>query len=232
MLRILTALGFSAALLLGAQPASFDILIRNGQVLDGSGGPAVRADLGIAGDRIRAIGSLAGATAKITIDAVGRYVTPGFIDVHSHSAGGLGSKELKQGQPVLAQGITTVLINPDGGGPTDLEPQRARFERQGIGPNVAQFIGHGAIRQAVMAMTDRDPDAAQLARMVELARAGMQAGAVGLSSGLYYAPGSYSKTEEVIAMAKATAPFGGVYASHMRDEGDYTIGVVAAVDEV
>ena len=215
-----------------AQGGPFDVLIRGGQVIDGSGAAAVRADVGITGDRIRAIGDLAGATATTTIEAAGRFVTPGFIDVHSHAGGGLGTDELKQGQPVLAQGITTVLINPDGGGPTDLAAQRARYQRQGIGPNVAQFIGHGSIRQAVMAMSDRDPDAAQLARMVEMARAGMEAGAVGLSSGLYYAPGSYSKTEEVIAMAKATAPFGGVYASHIRDEGDYSVGVVAAVDEV
>ena len=211
---------------------SFDILIRNGRILDGSGNPWYRADIGITGDRIRAMGMLASATAKTVIDAGDRYVTPGFIDVHSHSGPGLTTAELRQGQPVLAQGITTVLINPDGGGPIDLAAQRATYEKQHMGPNVGLFVPHGSIRRAVMEMSDRDPDAAQLARMVELTRAGMQAGGIGLSSGLYYAPGSYSKTAEVIAMAKATAPFGGVYASHIRDESDYNIGVVAAVDEV
>ena len=213
-------------------PGAFDILIRNGRVLDGSGNPWYRADIGITGDRIRAMGMLADATAKTVIDAGDRYVTPGFIDVHSHAGPGLASAELKQGQPVLAQGITTVLINPDGGGPTDLAAQRATYEKQHMGPNVGLFVPHGSIRNAVMGMSDRDPNAAELDRMIEMTRAGMRAGGVGLSSGLYYAPGSYSKTAEVIAMAKATAPFGGVYASHIRDEADYTIGVVGAVDEV
>jgi N-acyl-D-amino-acid deacylase len=217
---------------LAAQVPQFDILIRNGRVLDGTGNPWYRADIGITGDRIRAMGSLGNATAKTVIDAADRYVTPGFIDVHSHAGGGLASPELKHGQPLLAQGLTTVFINPDGGGPIDLAAQRAVYEKQHIGTNVAQFVPHGSIRREVMGMSDRDPNAAELARMVELSRQGMIDGAVGLSSGLYYAPGSYSKTSEVIAMAKATAPYGGVYSSHIRDEADYTIGVVAAVQEV
>jgi N-acyl-D-amino-acid deacylase len=223
----------ATSLLSSAQtPQPFDILIRNGRVLDGTGNPWYRADLGIVGDRIRAVGRLPGATAKTVIDATDRYVTPGFIDVHSHAGGGLGTQGLKHGQPLLAQGLTTVFVNPDGGGPVDLAAQRATYEQQRIGVNVAQMVPHGSIRREVMEMSDRDPDAAELARMVELTRQGMQAGGFGLSSGLYYAPGSYSKTAEVVAMAKATAPFGGVYSSHIRDESDYTIGVVAAVQEV
>ena len=213
-------------------PNSFDILIRNGRVLDGTGNPWHRADIGITGDRIRAMGSLGNATAKTVIDAADRYVTPGFIDVHSHAGSGLATEELKHGQPLLAQGLTTVFINPDGGGPIDLAAQRATYEKQHIGTNVAQFVPHGSIRREVMGMTDHDPNAGELAKMVELSRQGMIDGGVGLSSGLYYAPGSYSKTAEVIAMAKATAPYGGVYSSHIRDEADYTIGVVAAVQEV
>ena len=213
-------------------PQSFDILIRNGRVLDGTGNPWYRADIGIRGDRIAAMGALGNATAKTVIDAADRYVTPGFIDVHSHAGGGLATEELKHAQPLLAQGLTTVFVNPDGGGPVDLAAQRATYEKQRIGTNVAQFVPHGSIRREVMEMSDRDPSAAELARMVELSRKGMVDGGVGLSSGLYYAPGSYSKTAEVIAMAKATAPFGGVYSSHIRDESDYTIGVVAAVQEV
>ena len=213
-------------------PQQFDILIKNGRVLDGTGNPWYRADIGITGDRIRAMGALTGATAKVVIDAADRFVTPGFIDVHSHAGEGLATEGLKHGQPLLAQGLTTVFVNPDGGGPVDLAAQRATYEKQRIGINVGQFVPHGSIRRAVMNMSDRDPNAAELAKMVELARQGMLAGGVGLSSGLYYAPGSYSKTAEVIAMAKATAPFGGVYSSHIRDESDYTIGVVAAVQEV
>ncbi len=213
-------------------PLVFDVLIRNGRVLDGTGNPWYRADIGITGDRIRAMGALAGATAKTVIDAQDRLVTPGFIDVHSHAGPGLATTELRHGQPLLAQGLTTVFVNPDGGGPVDLAAQRATYERQHLGPNVGLFVPHGSIRQAVMGMTDHDPAAADLAKMVELTRQGMQAGGLGLSSGLYYAPGSYSKTAEVIAMAKATAPFGGVYSSHIRDEADYSIGLVAAVQEV
>ena len=227
------ALFMLAAANVSAQaPQQFDILIRNGRVLDGTGNPWYRADIGITGDRIRAMGSLGNTTAKTVIDAADRYVTPGFIDVHSHAGGGLASEALKHGQPLLAQGLTTVFVNPDGGGPIDLAAQRATYQKQRIGTNVAQFVPHGSIRREVMAMSDRDPTPAELARMAELSRQGMIDGGVGLSSGLYYAPGSYSKTAEVIAMAKATAPYGGVYSSHIRDESDYTIGVVAAVQEV
>jgi N-acyl-D-amino-acid deacylase len=223
---------FAPHALYARQTLTFDILIRNGRVLDGTGNPWYRADIGITGDRIRAMGSLGTATAKAVIDAADRFVTPGFIDVHSHSGGPLATMELRQGQALLAQGLTTVFINPDGGGPVDLAAQRATFEAQKIGPNVAQFVPHGSIRQAVMGMSDRDPNAAELAKMADLTRQGMLSGGVGLSSGLYYAPGSYSKTSEVVEMAKATAPFGGVYSSHIRDESDYNIGLVAAVQEV
>jgi N-acyl-D-amino-acid deacylase len=231
MVALLAIVGGRAVAL---QPATqaFDILIRDGRVLDGTGNPWYRADIGIRGDRIVAVGSLGGAQAATVVDARDRFVSPGFIDVHSHAGPGLLTDTLKHGQPVLAQGITTVFVNPDGGGPVTLAEQRATYEKQGVGPNVGLFVPHGSIRQQVMGMSDRDPDASDLAKMVELARQGMEAGGLGLSSGLYYAPGSYSKTAEVVALAKATAPFGGVYSSHIRDEADYSIGVVAAVDEV
>lgn len=214
------------------QPLAFDLLIRNARVYDGMGNPWMRADVGIAGDRIAAVGRLDQASAARTIDAAGLSLAPGFIDVHSHAAGGLATAELRHGQPVLAQGITTVVVNPDGGGPVDLAAQRANYTKQGIGVNVALMVPHGSIRREVMNMTDRDPSPQELARMVELTTAGMKAGAFGLSSGLYYAPGSYSKTAEVVAMARAAAEFHGVYSSHIRDESDYSVGVLAAVQEV
>jgi N-acyl-D-amino-acid deacylase len=215
-----------------AAQARFDVLIHGGQVIDGTGAPARRVDVGITGDRITAVGDLGTATAATMLDAAGKYVTPGFIDVHSHAGPGLATADLKHGRPVLAQGITTVLVNPDGGGPVDLAAQRAGYERDGIGLNVGLMVPHGSVRREVLAMSDRDPTPAELARMVALVRDGMRAGAFGLSSGLYYAPGSYSKTDEVVAMAKAAAAGGGTYSSHIRDEADYGIGVVAAVDEV
>jgi N-acyl-D-amino-acid deacylase len=212
-------------------PAPFDILIANGRVLDGSGNPWIGADIGIRNGRIVAMGQLLGGSARRTVDATGLYVTPGFIDVHSHAGPGL-SAALNHGEPLLAQGITTVMVNPDGDGPVDLGAQRLTYETRGIGVNAGLFVPHGSIRQRLLGMADRAPSASELGQMVDLVRSGMKAGAVGLSTGLYYAPGSYAKTEEVIAMALAAGQLGGVYSSHIRDEGDYGVGVVAAVDEV
>ena len=217
---------------IGAQPQpAFDVLIRGGQVIDGTGAAPRAADVGVRGGRIAAVGSLGDARAATVVDAAGQYVTPGFIDVHSHAGEGL-SEELNHGQPVLAQGITTVMVNPDGGGPVDTAAQRATYEKRGIGLNAAIFVPHGSIRRQVLGMADRAPTADELKTMLALTRAGMKAGGIGLSSGPYYAPGSYAKTDELVALARVAAEFGGVYSSHIRDESDYTIGMVAAVDEV
>jgi N-acyl-D-amino-acid deacylase len=229
MLGMLVA---AATLVVAAQPqAPYDVVIRGGQILDGTGAAAVVGDVAIRGERIVAVGNLADVQARTVIDARGRYVTPGFIDVHSHAGEGL-AKDLAHGQPVLAQGITTVVTNPDGGGPVDVAAQRATYEKNGIGPNAAIFIGHGSIRREVLGMADRAPTPAELTRMLELTKAAMDSGAIGLSSGPYYAPGSYAKTDELIALARVAAEYRGVYSSHIRDESDYTIGMVAAVDEV
>jgi N-acyl-D-amino-acid deacylase len=211
---------------------SFDVLIQNGRVMDGSGNPWLRQDVGIRNGEIVAVGSLRGATAKRTIDAADRVVAPGFIDVHSHAAEGLTRSELRQGQPLLAQGVTTIVANPDGGGAVDLAEQRKELESGGLGPNVALLIGHGRVRSTVMGGANRAPTAEELEQMRALVRRAMQEGAFGLSSGLFYTPGSYATTEEVIELTKVAAEFGGLYTSHIRDEADYNIGVVAAVQEV
>lgn len=216
---------------LGSQPPNYDLVIRNGRVLDGSGNPWQAADIAVRNGRIVAMGRLDSASAARTIDAAGLTVAPGFIDAHSHASGGLAGA-LKEGRQLLAQGLTTVVLNPDGGGPIDLRTERTGYEQGGIGVNVALYVPHGSIRREVLGMSDRAPTPAELERMAALTRAGMEAGGIGLSSGLYYAPGSYAKIEEVIALAKIAAGFGGVYESHVRDEADYNIGVVAAVDEV
>ena len=150
---------------------AYDLVIKNGTVVDGSGFPRYRADVGVRGDRIAAIGRLAGAAATRTIDAADRLVTPGFLDVHSHAAEGLLRRELRQAQPALAQGVTTLVVNPDGGGPTDLAAQRSRLEAGRIGPNVALLIGHGSIRRDVLGAADRAPTAEELERMRALVRA-------------------------------------------------------------
>ena len=209
----------------------FDILIRNGRVLDGSGNPWRRADIGIRGDRIVAVGALTGATATTVVDAKDRVVAPGFFDVHSHALEGLTRAELRDGRPLLAQGVTTIVGNPDGGGGTDLKRQFATIEADGgVGVNVALLVGHASIRSAVLGdQQRREPTAAELERMIALVKQGVADGAFGLSSGLFYQPGRFSKTEEVIALARAA---GGVYSSHIRDEGDYDYGLIPSVDEV
>ena len=200
--------------------------------MDGTGNPWMRADIGIRGDRIAAIGRLTDARAATIVDAADRLVTPGFIDVHSHAGEGLSRPQLRQARSILAQGVTTIVVNPDGGGPIDLAAQSARLEAGGIGPNVGLLIGHGSIRREVLGSENRAPAAGELDRMRELVSRGMAAGALGLSSGLFYRPGSFARTEEVIALARVAGDNGGLYTSHIRDEADYTIGVVAAVQEV
>ena len=219
----------------GALPAlaqDYDLLIADGFVVDGTGNPWYRADVAVTGDRIVAVGVLDRSGARRVIDARGLWVTPGFVDPHSHAAGGLGSAELSQARPLLAQGITTVVVNPDGGGPVDLAAQRGQLLEHGLGVNVAQLIGHGSIRTAVIGRDDRPPTPDELGQMRALAREAMEYGAFGLSSGLFYAPGSYADIGEVVELGKVVARYGGVYTSHIRDESDYTVGLTAAVEEV
>ncbi len=216
----------------GADGPHYDVLIRGGTIVDGTGSEPYVGDVALVGERIAAVGALGDATADQEIDATGLHVAPGYIDVHSHASGSLAREELRAARSILAQGVTTVVINPDGGGPIDLATQRDRLLENGIGVNAVQLVPHGSIRGEVLGNSDRDPTAEELERMKAYVTAGMEAGAFGMSSGLFYTPANYSKTEEVIEMAKMVAPFDGVYSSHIRDEADYGIGVVAAVDEV
>jgi N-acyl-D-aspartate/D-glutamate deacylase len=232
MKRLVPLLATTVAVVSAAavQPQSFDILIRNGRVLDGSGNPWVRADVGIRGDRIAALGRLTGATATTVVDAKDRFVTPGFMDAHSHAVGALGSQNLREGRALLAQGLTLVIGNPDGGGPVDLKAQAASLTEAGPGLNIALVIGHASVRRAVLGQNQRrDPTAEELEKMRALVRQARADGAFGLSSGLFYQPGRFAKTEEVIALAREA---GGVYTSHVRDEGNYDFGVVNSVNEV
>ena len=210
----------------------YDAIVRGGLVLDGTGAPAREADVGIRDGRIAAIGDLGRAEAATTLDAQGLYVAPGFIDTHSHAGPGLATAGLSDGQPLLAQGLTTVVVNPDGGGPVDLAEQRAALEEDGLGVNVAQLVPHGSIRGRVIGSEDRAPSEEELDAMRGLVRAGMEQGAWGLSSGTFYAPGSYSENSELVELGRVVAEFDGLYTSHIRDESNYTIGVVASVDEV
>ncbi len=230
-MMLLTSWLTAAPLLAQGTPA-FDLVIRGGRVLDGSGNPWIRADVGVRGDRITAVGDLSGSLAKEVLEVPNLYVAPGFIDVHSHAGPALETVELSLARPLLAQGVTTVVINPDGGGPADLEAQRLRLQEFGLGVNVALLVPHGTVRRQVLGAENRPPSFEELDAMRGLVDRGMRVGAYGLSSGLFYAPGNFASTDEIVELARVVARHGGVYTSHIRDEADYGEGVVAAVEEV
>jgi N-acyl-D-amino-acid deacylase len=211
-----------------------DVLIRGGSVIDGTGSAARQADVGITGERIVFVGNA--ATARITaaraIDATGLIVAPGFIDPHTHTAGDLSNAARKNNLPYLMQGVTTVVTNNDGGGPVNVGKQIAAWRNNGIGTNAAVYIGQGSVRGAVVGPSASVATPAQIDSMRKIVTHAMDDGAIGMSTGLYYAPGSYATTEEVIELAKAAAAKGGLYDTHMRDESSYTIGLIGSVNEV
>ena len=234
---LVAAAALAAACSTGPPPeaeAGPAVLFRGGRILDGTGNPWYRGDVLVVGDRIARVGVIPGEEVPPRareVEAAGLTIMPGFIDPHSHAGPGLATPELRAGEPVIRQGITTVMVNPDGGGEVDLAEQGRRLREGGIGVNAALMIGHGAVRREVLGMEDRPPTGEELERMAELVRSGMEAGAFGMTGGLYYAPGSYAANDEVVRLAAEIAPFG-AFISHIRDESDYNIGLVAAVEEV
>lgn len=195
-------------------PAS--ILIRNGRLIDGTGATARSADVRITGDRIVAVGSLTPTASDRVYDAGGLTLAPGFIDTHSHHDRGLDTA--RDAAAMVSQGVTTIVVGQDGGG-IDLAALFARLERQPAAVNVASYAGHGAIRDRVMGKDfARAATAAEIERMRALLVTEMDAGALGLSTGLEYDPGIYSTREEVLALAKVAAAAVGRYASHIRSE--------------
>lgn len=229
-------LSLAAALFLGsaasAQP-TYDLIIRGGRLLDGTGMPWRYADVGVRGDRIVYVGTLPnGATAQRTIDATGLYVAPGYIDPHSHATDSLMVPARAGVRALAHQGITTAVINHDGGGPTDLPAQFKTLVGNQPGVNIVPLIGHNSVRIETMAYDERDPTRQELETMRSIVRRAMEAGAWGLSDGLFYQPANHSKTAEVIALAQVAAEFNGLYTAHVRDDADYNVGAVGAVDEV
>jgi N-acyl-D-amino-acid deacylase len=239
----------SSALARSDDSASFDILIRNGHILDGRGNPWYAADLGIRGDRIAAVGHLGNAHAAKVLDAGGRIVAPGFIDVLGQSEMALliDNRSLSK----LSQGITSEITGEGGSiapqnektiAPlkpmldhyhltidwTTLDQYFRRLEKQGTPLNIGTFVGCAQVREAVIGDGDRAPTAGELEQMKELVAQAMKDGAMGVSTALIYPPGHYAKTEELIALAKVAAQYGGLYASHMRSEG---ASEMAAIDE-
>jgi N-acyl-D-amino-acid deacylase len=224
----------------GAQPAaSFDLLIRNGRVLDGTGNPWFPADIGIRAGRIVAVGALADAQAARVIDATGKYVTPGFVDIHSHADDGSSPRDgfrdpdpLRRAAPnLVSQGITTVVVNQDGRSPWPVAEQRALIEQQGIGPNTMLLVGHGTVRRRIMGDdVRRAARADEIAKMRALVRQALAEGGVGLSAGLEYDPGRWSTTDEVVELARELPAVNGVYISHERSEGSDPLWYVPSQD--
>ena len=215
------------------QTQQLDYLLVGGRIVDGTGSGPRRADVGIAADRIAFIGnaSRAHVHAKQTFSAKGLIICPGFIDPHTHADGYLNDPVRRNNLNYIMQGVTTVVVGNDGGGPIDVASTLDRYQRQGIGTNVAILTGFGTIRRAVMGMAYADPTAAQLDEMRADVRKAMEGGAFGFSTGLFYAPQSFSKTPEVIELSKVAAQYGGFYDTHMRDEDSYSIGLLGAIDE-
>ncbi|MGZ8456800.1 MAG: N-acyl-D-amino-acid deacylase family protein [Gemmatirosa sp.] len=236
---IVAALAVSVAACGGAAPARrstldaprsdqpYDLLIAGGTVLDGTGAPAVRADVAIRGDRVVAVSAapLPRDGARRVIDAAGLLVAPGFVDLHAHLEPLL---QLPLMESALRQGVTTVVGGPDGGSPLPLAPYLDSVTAARPGINVAHLVGHNDVRRAVLGMSDRAPSAEELARMQGLVARAMGDGAFGLSTGLLYLPGTYATTDEVVALARAAADSGGIYTSHLRKEG---LGLFEGVGE-
>jgi N-acyl-D-aspartate/D-glutamate deacylase len=211
--------------------ARVDTLIVGGTLVDGSGAtPTVQA-IGLRGDRIVHVGTAEGIESDETIDASGLLVMPGFIDPHTHARADLLDPARSDNLHYLTQGVTTLVIGNDGDGSPDVAGTAARLNSHGIGPNVAQFVGHGAVRRAVIGSVNRPATEAEIAAMQGLVRTAMEQGALGLSSGLYYVPGNFAPTDEVVALARTAAAYGGIYDTHLRAEGVSGVGIWAALDE-
>lgn len=202
------------------------IVIKNAMIIDGSGRAAFRGDVRVKGDKIVKIGDLKAKKEEVIIDANGRILAPGFIDIHNHSESGL----LREGAAAnqVSQGVTTILVGPDGGSPFPLEAYFAKLQGK-IAPNVGAFIGHAALREQVMNKDyRRQTTPEELEKMLVLIEAAMKEGAFGLSSGLEYDTGFSASTEELIALSRIAAKYDGIYMTHMRDEEE---GLLDAIRE-
>jgi N-acyl-D-aspartate/D-glutamate deacylase len=223
----------SAGSAVAAEPADF--LIQGGEVYTGFDTPPFAGDVVFLGDKIVYVGSDAANRydARQVVNAKGKIVAPGFIDVHAHPDTYIRSTDSQQrlNAPWLFQGVTTVFIGVDGRGTPDVANERAVFERQGVGTNLVLYVGFGAVRERVLRDDARAPSATELDQMRALVAKGICEGAIGFSTGLFYVPQSFSKTGEVIALAREAARRGGIYDTHQRDESSYTIGLLNSVRE-
>lgn len=209
-----------------AQQPSCDILIRNGKIIDGTGNNWFYGDVAIKDGKIISLGKALNFSSAKTIDAQGLIVAPGFIDVHTHLEGDESKEPLAQS--FIYDGVTTCITGNCGSSNTDIGKYLHWIDSLKLSINVASLIGHNDVRKAVMGRANRDATAAEQQQMNSLVEKAMQGGAVGLSTGLIYIPGTYTKTPEIVSLAKEAAKYNGVYATHMRDEGD---SVISAIEE-
>lgn len=230
-------LSSSLLLLLGCRapaPAIYDVQIAGGLVYDGVSDEAVNADVFINADKIVYVGdpTAANATARTIIDAAGLIVAPGFIDPHTHTLSDvLFNQNGNHLAGYLTQGVTTVVTGNDGGGPVQVGSTLDAAEERGLGPNFALFAGHGTLRGAVLGRENRTPNVAELDEMKSQLDQALADGALGLSTGLYYAPASYADIDEIASLAEVAAKYEALYETHIRDESSYSIGLIAAVEE-
>jgi N-acyl-D-amino-acid deacylase len=203
----------------GTQPAppSYDLLIRNARVVDGSGNPWFRADVAVKDGRIARIGRIGPEEARQAIDAKGQILAPGFIDVHTHVE---SIYSLPAAENFIRMGVTSLVTGNCGTSTTDVSEFLGRIKVKPIAVNLGTLVAHGSVRRRVMGLDDRGPTPEEMTRMEALVEQAMKDGAVGLSTGLIYVPGIYAKTDEIIGLAKVAAKYGGLYATHMRNEGE------------
>ena len=233
MKKIAVALACLVCFSASAEHKKVDLVIHSGLVFDGTDSPAKQMDIAICGEKICGVSESGKQIYQATkrIDASGLVVSPGFIDPHTHSYNELISHDKHQNLNYLFQGVTTVINGNDGGGPVDLNTSISTFNSAGIGTNAAFLVGHGSLRKQVMGTAKRHSSAAELEEMKRLLDTAMQQGALGLSSGLYYVPGSFAATQEVVELAKVAAKYKGIYDTHLRDESTFNIGFLPALDE-
>ncbi|MET0243197.1 MAG: D-aminoacylase [Flavitalea sp.] len=209
-----------------AQENSYDYVIKNGKIIDGSGNSWFYSDVAVKDGKIARIEKNINAGSAVIVDAKGLIVAPGFIDVHTHIEG----DEIKTptADNFILDGVTSVITGNCGASKTDIATYLKFIDSLRLSINVATLVGHNDVRKAILGTANRDPDESEMKRMEALVEKAMLDGAVGLSTGLIYIPGTYSKTDEVVRLARVASSFNGVYASHMRDEGD---SVVFAINE-
>jgi N-acyl-D-aspartate/D-glutamate deacylase len=211
------------------EPIEADIVLRHGTILDGSTEAPREGDVAVRGDRIVAVGQFEVAGAPHVVDCTGWLVCPGFIDLHNHSDDQIVSPELRANLNSLIQGCTTVVTGNCGGGPVIAAEYYDEIDAHGAGTNVAHLLPQGSLRRRVMGSDNRPPSPDELSEMKKLAEQAMQEGVWGMSTGLIYVPGTYSDTDELVAIAEVVSRHGGIYVSHMRDEGT---GLLASVQEL